>query len=156
MEIPKTPQQIHETLYDGTDLQVSLLDGTQRTVKVRKISRRDLAAFANCFGDEEREAAFYLGCSTHGPEDAGLVEQLTEESFDAVMQEGHRLNFTRFSRWFVRQHQRLQVMGESGAVQTALKLIEESPALKTLLDSTKSSLRSGTATQTSGSIPSRS
>lgn len=135
---PETPEQIHETLYDGTDLPVTLLDGSTRMVKVRKISRKAFPAFASTFGDEDLEVAFYLGEPANGNGAPSIVEQLTEESFDAVMQEGHRLNFTRFGHWFGRQYQRLELMKASGAVTTAISLIEENPRLKALLASTKS------------------
>jgi hypothetical protein len=129
MEEPKTAKEAHEVLYDGADLLVTLRDQSRRTVKVRKISRKDFPAFAAGWGNEEAEAAFYLG-------EEKLVQELSDESFDAVMEEGRRLNFTLFSNWFKRQYQKLSLLKSDGLVETVLAAIEQNPQLKKLVGST--------------------
>ena len=137
MEAPtNTAAQVNELLYDGADLVVAFEDGrAPETVKVRKIPRKDFQQLATRWLSEEGECAFYLD------RDPSFAEALTEESFDAVMQEGRRLNFTRFSNWLRRQMQKMDLMTLDAATGAAMKQAMETlaPLIQTKSDGSTSS-----------------
>lgn len=147
MEDPKTPEAIHETLYDGKDVVVRHRNGQPEAVKVRKIPRDQFAQLALVADgqDEDGECAFYAG------RDADWVRSLDDESYDLVLKEGQLLNFPRFSAWCERQARRLDALTSQGALlEKSLNLIERSPALKTALGSMNGSSPRATAKRTSG------
>lgn len=121
IKLPETPQEIYEVLADGTNIKVAYENGRPpEIIKVKKISRDNFALLADAIlGDiqaEYPEAACYCG------RDVEWARSLTEESFEAVMQEGRRLNFTRFNAWFAR---RQAVIGMSGIQEPMLKKVQE-------------------------------
>jgi hypothetical protein len=94
-------QEINETLNDGLDVAVRTRDGRDLAVKVRKVPRSEFAHYSLMLEDlsaegEIFEAAFYCG----QPPEWALC--LDEESFDRVLAEGQRLNFSTYARWFRR------------------------------------------------------
>ena len=142
-------QTIHETLYDGADVPVTYTDGRTEMVKVRKIPRSEFAQYSlligSLNGDESAECAFYCD------KDEAWAKSLDDDSFDRVLAEGQRLNFTRYANWFSRQAAKMQlVKQQSHAIGEALELLNSHPTLKTLLVSTNGSSARDTATPISG------
>lgn len=97
-----------EALADGTMMSVMLRkeDGSHEkvTVKVRKVPMRLMFLLINAWSKEAEEIAVYCD------RPLGWVNQLADESWDAVMEEGRRLNFSRFERSFARQQQAIAAM----------------------------------------------
>lgn len=157
---PESAQQIHEALYDGADLQVTFTGGSggdasspappPEVVKVRKIPRSEFGMLALVIGDdsdegETQEAALYTA------RDGAWVKRLDEASLDRVLQEGQRLNFFRFARWFRRRGRMLELMKDSSnLVALATEAMRNDPTLSKLLAATNGSSPRGTATRTSG------
>lgn len=140
-----TAQEVHETLYDGADLTIVFKDGSSDTVKIRKIPRSHFGKYAEIIQEESedaefREAALYLGSVVS-------VRNLTDESLDAVLAEGERLNFTSFARWFRR---RARMPSLLQGRQDLVNLAMEAMSRLTPRASTNGSAPSGTATPTSG------
>lgn len=110
--LPKTDQEVYEFLEDGT--LIPLMDSKKNLtrMKVRKIPQRGLQEFADIMHmnrcREEAEIAAYLGISLEQFEQLGL----TDESQDAVMEEGRRLNFTRFEHFVHRSVQLAKLSGD--------------------------------------------
>jgi hypothetical protein len=86
-----------EILAGGTSLEVELTDGTKRTVKVALVSLRHIDELGAAWLNEAKEVALFTGLP------ATEIDQLTEASWSAVIEEGRRLNFTRFAGWFDRR-----------------------------------------------------
>ncbi|HHY84885.1 MAG TPA: hypothetical protein GYA07_05035 [Verrucomicrobia bacterium] len=142
-----TAQEIHETLYDGVDVPVIHKDGRREVVKVRKVPRSQMAQYSMLIGggDETAECAFYCD------RDQAWANSLDDDSFDHVLEEGQRLNFTSFARWFERQARKLKVVeGQQQTLAMAADLMQSNPALRTLLGSTNGSSARGTETPISG------
>jgi hypothetical protein len=144
-----TPQQVHETLYDGLDVTVRHKDGRSEAVKVRKIPRSEFHAYSEIVArmepDESAECAYYVG---RDPQWSG---SLHDESFDLIMSEGQRLNFPSFAAWFRRQAAKLElVRNRNDLVEQSMRLLETSPTLSRLLERTNGSSARDTATPTSG------
>jgi hypothetical protein len=102
IKLPETPQEIYEVLADGTNIKVFYAsDRPPEILKIRKISRENFPVLADAIlGDISGE---YPEAGCYGGRDAVWAKSLSEESFEAVMQEGRRLNFTRFGAWFERR-----------------------------------------------------
>lgn len=148
-------QDINETLYDGADLKVTYLDGKTEVVKVRKIPRAELGQYSlhigQVNGDETAECAYYVG------RPPAWAETLNDESYDLVLAEGQRLNFTRWAAWFDRQSRKLKLVGQSSsAIQQAMEILAASPDLKRLLGSTNGSSPRDIETPISGATARRS
>jgi hypothetical protein len=133
LKLPETPQEIAEVLADGVNLRVEFSDQNvaPTIVKVRKVARRDFPIMAdailNAVADETAEAAFYCDRTP------AWAESLSDESFEAVMREGRRLNFTRFSAWFGRRQDVLNL-----AKVQAPELDKITAAVTKAMDSRKS------------------
>lgn len=113
--LPKTPQHVFEVLNDGVVMELQT-EGQPIRIKVRKIAQGRLSELSQAMGnmsDETGEAACYLGLSLEAFE----ALKLTDESFDAVMQEGRRLNFTRFKNYLAR---RVELMALSNQMPQSL------------------------------------
>ena len=86
----------------GETIMVSFQDSSRpsESVLVRKVPRHELNSIAvavmEAKGDEVCEASVYVDRPIE------WIQSLSDESFDAVMQEGRRLNWARFSAWFQR------------------------------------------------------
>jgi hypothetical protein len=155
MEAQKlTAEQVHETLYDGVDVPVRYhQDGRAEVVKVRKIPREEMAQYsiliAAAGGDEAGECAFYVGKPIVWP------TSLDDDSFDRVLAEGQRLNFTRFANWFERQSRKIKLVKQhSEILAQATEILERNPILsRLLLGSMNGSSRKDTGTGISGGTP---
>lgn len=139
LKTPTSPQEVQETLQDGTKIQVTFdtpdIETPPEWVKVRKCPRGDFVEFAGALlgHDEIAEAAFYI------EKTPAYVNSLSDESFEAVMQEGRRLNFTRFRSWFERKQQLLQVSKvTSREIQAVAEKLAERMGRGTLPSSTSS------------------
>ena len=151
-EVPDTAESIHETLYDGADLTVVFKDGHSDTIKVRKIPRSEFGAYAEIISDkseagERREAALY--CS----QTEDWIGRLDDDSFDAILAEGNRLNFTSFARWFRRVARDPRLLENN---QHLVNLAMEAMTRMGLQGSTNGSAPSATPTPTSGAGPRKS
>lgn len=124
-----TAQEVREALYDGADLTVTHQDGRRESVKVRKIPRNAMAAYALVIDesavDETAECLMYVT-----GRDRAWADSLSDESFSAVIEEGQRLNFTCFTAWF-RRRTKLLALGNEGAeaVAAANRLLAANPNL---------------------------
>lgn len=121
--LPSTPQAVYEVIYDGADCELEMKDGTKKRVRVRKVSQKNLPQLADAMRlsmeqGEIPEIMVYLSWT------AEQVEQLADESQDAVMQEGRRLNFTRFKNFLARRVQFVNLMGDvpANVIELAQKL----------------------------------
>lgn len=104
----KGPPPESELLNDGTKVPVTFRDGTTGKVKVRKIPICDMDDFGRAFGRNVAEVA----CVTES--DEAFAKTLNDESFVAVFEEGRRLNFPSFKKWWAWQEQTLEALGQSG------------------------------------------
>lgn len=73
---------------------------------VRKIPICDMECLARVWGKYTAEVATYL------ERDMNFVKTLSDETFTAVLEEGRRLNFTSFEKWFSWQGQTLKALGQ--------------------------------------------
>jgi hypothetical protein len=106
IKMPETAKEVAETLQDGCQIQVQHLDGSTEWIKVRRIPRNEFVQYAQTLAtvaDETDECAFLAGKT------AEWINTLTDDSFEAVMQEGRRLNFSRFEPWWHRQVAKLNL-----------------------------------------------
>lgn len=151
----ETAQEIHEALYDGADIPVSFRPGSAgvppaEVIKIRKIPREQFTEYSLVIGDDSatgelREAALYTA------RDETWAATLDDESLTRVLEEGHRLNFFTFARWFRRRGRTLQLMnGNEAWLRQAVELIQDNPRLSHLLGSTNGSSVRATGTPTSG------
>lgn len=107
-----TPEKQFEILAGGTEVIVHYkAGGDAERIKVRKIAIRDIGKLADVLGKEDQEVAFYCG------KDLEWVELLHDDSFEALIEEGRRLNFTRYTKWAKRQMDLLKAMGQDGKLQ---------------------------------------
>jgi len=118
------PQREFETLIGGTDVKVQFEDGTDELVKVRKIPLREMSLLAAVWANEEKEIAVYVR-RQDGKVDAAWLDRIDETSWELLMREGRRINFTRFTAYFARQQQAMEAMGQLGtqAMEAAARLI---------------------------------
>lgn len=107
-------------LAGGIDLTVRLIDGTSRSVKVLKLPARRMGDLLSAWGNEPEEVALYLG------KDAPLRDQLDDESFVAVVEEGRRLNAVPLEKYASRKLNALVLLkavpGVAEAVQKSASL----------------------------------
>jgi len=104
-----------ETVLDGAEHTLVFADAREETVRIRKIPIRHLSRLGLVWGNEPAEVALYCDKS------AAWVDQLTDASFELAVEEGRRLNFTSFEKWFKRQGQVLQAMGQMPAIEKVIK-----------------------------------
>ena len=100
-----TKKQI-ETLTDGASIEVTGRDnGTVRSVKVRKLSILDIGKLARASTrGEADEIAIYLDLPITS------LTQFSDESLEAILEEGRRLNFPQCRRYWARQRQLNEVI----------------------------------------------
>ena len=151
-ETPASAQEIHETLYDGADIPVSYNTGRAGAVKVRKIPRNELASLSVIIGDdteegEFEEAALYCG------RDTAWARSLDEASLDRVLEEGQRLNFSSFARWFRRRVRMVELANDR---TTLMRAAEEALNRLERRASMSGSSPRATGTPTCGVTPPRS
>jgi hypothetical protein len=108
------PESEIENLIDGKSIDVEFTPEAAKkigkkgeTVRVRKIPIFDMEPLGRVFGQIAKEAALYC------ERDDSFVRSLTEDSFASVLEEGRKLNFTSFKRWFRWQDQTLDGLGQA-------------------------------------------
>ena len=106
METPETKVNETENLIDGKKLSITFRDGSTGTAHVRKIPICDMDDLGRSFGKNAAECAVYLG------RDEAFARTLDDESFAAVFEEGRRLNFPSFRKWWAWQEQTLEALGQ--------------------------------------------
>lgn len=102
-----------EILEGGASISVQLLPdkpggvgGGPETVKVVKVSMRNLPELAAAWGKEAREIAVY----TNKKPDDPWLDRLSEESWELILREGRRMNFLAFKRFFARNQEALEAI----------------------------------------------
>ena len=127
IQMPVTAKEVAETLADGTQIPVTYQDGRTEITKIRRVPRNEFVPYASAImdavTDERPECAFYANKPVE------WTDEITDESFDAVMQEGRRLNFTRWAAWFARRQETLRLAQVS---HPALKAAAEAAVAKVL------------------------
>jgi hypothetical protein len=96
---PKGGNQL-ERLLDGTFANLTFQNkgGASpevRRTKIRKISLQRMDGLSAAWGKPFQEVKLYLDVA-----DDATIDQLTEDSFSLVLEEGRRLNFTSFEKWY--------------------------------------------------------
>jgi len=85
------------TLYGGSELTVTYRDGRTEVVKVRQLIIDDYPKLLKVLDDEPAQIDFV--CDRPN----GWSNTLALESFEAVLQEGDKLNEAFFTRWLQRR-----------------------------------------------------
>lgn len=121
------------TIYDGTDLEVSYrpqaglvasgadaavdTKGQERkpneVIKVRKCPAFDIAKLAAKWGKEMEEVVFYTG------RDEKWAQSISDESYEAVLEEGRRLNIPSVTKYFKRAKGTLDALGQGEKLEQA-------------------------------------
>lgn len=99
-----------EILNGGVSRDLNFTVGGKKEVRstlIKKVSIRDMAPLGRSWGQVKKEAEVYIGAS------AEVIEQLDDESFETVISEGRRLNFTALSKWLNWQSETLKAFGQS-------------------------------------------
>lgn len=86
-----------DTLRGGQSIIVTFDDGSTESVFVRQLPVKDFEAWLGALDDEPRVAA--LLCER----DSCWVDRLTNESLEAIVTTGERLNRDFFERWLQRR-----------------------------------------------------
>jgi len=141
--LPLTAEEAFIVLRDGKDIQVNLYDGTAETVKVWFVSQQDYNAYAQSVvtGNEFEEVRFYT------KKDAEWVKRLGPWSFDAVLEEGQRLNFPHLIKSLERRLKRMKLIGKTNPQMQMVMARMESTLTEQF---TTSSPPTATAKPTSG------
>lgn len=115
-----------ETLAGGVSVTVNLHNGqglTEEIVTCRKLPIRQMPALAQAWTKEVLELKLYVQRSS-GEIDDKWMDNLTDESWEALIKEGRRMNFFRFNAFFERQKAALMAMG-TDIVETVAKAINQ-------------------------------
>lgn len=89
---------------------------------VRKIPICDMETLGRVWGKYKMEVAVYVD------RDVNFAQSLSDETFGAVLEEGRRLNFTSFEKWFSWQQETLRAMGEGSDAQALVQQVLEKVA----------------------------
>lgn len=116
-------------IYDGTDLPVKFRPKApgqppppEEVIKVRKCPAFDIAKLASKWGKELEEVAFYAGHNTD------WAKTLDDDSYEAVLEEGRRLNSPSVTKYFARAKGTLAALGQSETLDRAIaKAVEQLP-----------------------------
>lgn len=114
-----------ETLSDGVAVTVKLRNGqgfTEEIVTCRKLPIRQMTTLAQAWTKEVLELKLFVQRKTGEVSDEWM-DNLTDESWDALIKEGRRTNFFRFNAFFERQKAALMAMG-TDIVETVTKAID--------------------------------
>lgn len=116
------PERHFEILADGTLVPVTfrLAEGDKpvrerEIVKVKKLGMADMPLLAEVITVEAKEVGLLTG------KDEAWVKDLDDDSFEALIEEGRRLNFTRFSKFWKRRMDLLKAMGQQGVLDAAMR-----------------------------------
>jgi hypothetical protein len=138
-QMPASAERHFEILNDGTEIGVHLtkhpnevmttINGVEvpaagiERVKVRKVALRDIQKLSEVLGNEISEIMVMTG------KEQAWVESLDDDSFEALIEEGRRLNFSRCSKWLKRRMDLLKAMGQGTvfdrAVETAVQKVSD-------------------------------
>ena len=131
-----TPRNEYETIIDGVFEEMQFVipasdEGVKPTIqteriKIRKISIQKMDELSRAWGKPAREVAVYLNI------DPARVDQLTEKSFETAMQEGRRLNFPSFAKWWKWQAQTLEAFGQGSQLNALIENVTGSLAQQIL------------------------
>lgn len=104
-----------EILYGGTDLTVRLLSGGQETVKVRKVSFRDLSRMGQAIVNQNdaAEVLLYTG------KDEAWLESIEPEDAIEIISVGRRLSEGPFQKWFASRKEALLMLEGKPSVNQA-------------------------------------
>ena len=83
-------------------------------ILVRKIPICDLDPLGRAFGSYPKEVAVYAD------KDEAWAKSLDDESFEAVLEEGRRLNFHKLEKWFKWQDATVKAINASGLDSNAV------------------------------------
>jgi hypothetical protein len=126
-----TPDRHFEILADGSMIAVTFRgDETgkpvreREIVKVKKMGMADMPLLAEVITAEAKEIALLTG------KDEAWVKDLDDDSFEALIEEGRRLNFTRFSKFWKRRMDLLTAMGQKGVLDAAMRKAADALAHK--------------------------
>jgi hypothetical protein len=95
MAEPKDDKNDLITIAGGVELEVTHLDGTKETVKVRQIPATKLERFMTKLADESLSVAIY--CDKESTN--GWVDSLTHESINEVCEKGLEINEPFLAAW---------------------------------------------------------
>jgi hypothetical protein len=112
--VSDTLQAQVEKLVDGAEIEVSRQNGAgivKESILIRKIPIRKLGQMGQVYGQEPLEVSLYTD------KDEAWMESLTDDSFEAVLQEGRRLNRPSFDRWLQRQRENVKLMVAAGIIK---------------------------------------
>ena len=116
------PERHFEILADGTLVPVTFRLGEadkpvreREIVKVKKLGMADMPLLAEVITVEAKEVGLLTG------KDEAWVKDLDDDSFEALIEEGRRLNFTRFSKFWKRRMDLLKAMGQQGVLDAAMR-----------------------------------
>jgi len=87
-----------QTLLGGQEINVTHLDDSIETVKVRQLTIKDMPRYMACFEDVEKAAELFCA------KPSGWAETLTRESFMEVITAGEALNLD-FLEWHAKRSQ---------------------------------------------------
>jgi hypothetical protein len=144
--LPLTPEEAYIILRDGRDMTGQMVDGATETVKVWFVSQADYSAYAQCVvtGQELSEIGFYTR------KDAEWIKNMTPWFFDAVLEEGQRLNFPHLTKSLQRRLKRMELIGKANPQMQMVMARMESTLTEQF---TPSSSPKDTGKRTSGPTP---
>lgn len=88
----------------GTDLEVTLLDGSTETVKVRQLPIKSMESYLHSFADESKVVGLFTDKSEE------WAAQLTPASHTAIMEKGEEINRPFFVAWYQRRMARIELL----------------------------------------------
>jgi hypothetical protein len=103
------------TIAGGVELEITHLDGSQETVKVRQIPISKINSFIMSLGDEAVTIEFYCD------KEKGWADTLTTQSASEVADKGQELNLPFFVAWFRRQAKWRQGQAQGGIGEPGIK-----------------------------------
>ena len=89
-------------LAGGVPIVLTYRDGTIEQSTVLKVSQRNMPRLAEAWCNQEKEVEVYLGKPPGWLASLG-ANDLSDDSFEAVMEKGRELNATPFDRYYRRQ-----------------------------------------------------
>lgn len=125
------PENHFEILADGSMVPVTFRSNEsgkpvreREIVKVKKLGMAEMPLLAEVITHEANEIALLTG------KDTAWVKDLDDDSFEALIEEGRRLNFTRFSKFWKRRMDLLAAMGQKGVLDAAMRKATDALASK--------------------------
>lgn len=106
------------TVLRGEEMPVTYLDGSTEIVKVCQLRADSYQRYALLIDDEP--ATLELFCE----KEKGWAERLSPESYDAVAEKGHGLNFPFFRGWFRRKLEKTELM-QPAMIEAMQKMVAE-------------------------------